>query len=423
MESRLIDAIAQDRDAIVSLCQALCRINTVNPYSGDRAPGGERAGQEFLAPMLAQLGAQVTMLPCPDDIYARSGVLGPVERDFTDRPNLIASFDFGRPGPRVVLNGHMDTVGIDAMTIDPLAARVADGKIWGRGTSDCKGGLTTAVSALRHLVACGAPLRGSIVFTSVVDEECNGSGAGTLACIDAGYTGDEAIFVDGNDDALVLGCNGCLTADLHVAGQEGHAAWGTGVSAIEKALVVKGAIDRFKHEREARRPDARVNLGIFHAGTHPAVVAGRAHLSLNCVYEVAEAAAAQAAEGRWGAGPIRTHFERLVREAEAGDEWLQTHPSRLTWVKDLVPFQAPPDMPLAASLEQAYQTVNQSLPPHEHMVGWSDAAYYSALANMPTVLYGPGVSGKPHSPDEFVAIDNLVRCTQVLALTLLRRLT
>lgn len=421
MKTDLIDRIAGSREEIVELCCDLCRINTANPYSGDARPGGERAGQEFLAFLLEGLGAKVGLLACPNDIYRRMGVLGPEGREFAGRPNLVAEWDFG-PGPRIILNGHMDTVGIDAMTIDPLAAQVREGRIHGRGTSDCKGGITTAVMAIKHLLACGADLRGSVVFESVVDEECNGSGAGTLACIDAGYTGDMAVFVDGNDDALVLGCSGCLTADLHVEGQEGHAAYGTGVSAIEKALVVKGAIDRFKAEREAARPEARVNLGIFHAGVHPAVVPGKAYLSFNTVYEVDEARAAREAGGAWDAAPLRERFTALLREAEAQDEWLAEHPSRLTWVKDLIPFAGADDLEPARRLEEAYRTVSGCAPQREHMIGWSDASYYSALAGVPTVLYGPGVTGKPHSPDEYVEIDNLVRCTQVLAVFLLREL-
>lgn len=421
-ESALIQAVADDREGIVDLCRSLCRINTVNPYAGDARACGEKAGQEFLAPMLEALGAHVTLFDCPDDIYARMGVLGPAERNFRDRPNLVAEFDFGEPGPTVVINGHMDTVGIDSMSIDPLASEVREERIWGRGTSDCKGGITTAVSALRCLRESGVLLRGRVIFESVVDEECNGSGAGTLACLDAGYTGDVAVFVDGNDDALTLGCSGCLTADLHVEGLEGHAAYGTGVSAIEKALTVKAAIDGFKRDRESERPDARVNLGVFRAGVHPAVVPGSAYLSLNCVYEVGEAAQALERTGAWGAAQIREDFETRIRAAESADAWLVEHPSRITWVKDLIPFSGPEDMPLAGRLEAAYSAVAGKSPHRLHMLGWSDASYYSALGRIPTVLYGPGVTGKPHSPDEYVEIDNLVRCTQVLALFLLREL-
>ena len=112
----------------------------------------------------------------------------------------------------------------------------------------------------------GAKVSGKVIFESVVDEECNGSGAGTMACVDAGYVGDMAIFLDGNDGAMTLGCYGCLTADVHVTGQEGHVAYGTGVSALEKALIAKDAIDAFGDERLADHPDCRTNIGIFEAG-------------------------------------------------------------------------------------------------------------------------------------------------------------
>ena len=111
------------------------------------------------------------------------------------------------------------------------------------------------------------------------------------------------MFVDGNGLAITLGCGGCLTADLTVTGREGHAAHGTGVSAIDKGFIIKQAIDEFKREREAACPDCRVNVGIFRSGAHAAVVPGSAYLSLNIVYTVAEAEAARAAGYPWGGAP------------------------------------------------------------------------------------------------------------------------
>jgi acetylornithine deacetylase len=411
----LASQIAGDRENIIALCQDLVRLNTVNPYSGDAQPGGERVGQEYLQPRLAALGAQTLLLDCPDDIYQRSGILGPRQRNFSGRPNLIATWDFGGEGPTVVLNGHMDTVGIDNMPGDPLSAEVREGCIHGRGTSDCKGGLTVGVSAIAALLATGRPLQGRLIFQSVVDEECNGGGAGTLACLDAGYGGDVAVFLDGNEQHLTLGCGGCLTADVGVVGEEGHAAMGTGMSAIEKALVVKGAIDAFKASRESARPDCRVNLGIFHAGQHPAVVPGSARLALNIVYAAQEAADARDAGGQWGGKPIREEFEALIRAAEYGDEWLAAHPSHLEWVKDLIPYSQDPQDPWVQRFAAAYERVHGTAPVCDRMVAWSDAAHPQALYHIPTVLFGPGKSGCAHSSHECVEIEALVNCTQVVA--------
>jgi acetylornithine deacetylase len=316
----------------------------------------------------------------------------------------------------------MDTVGIDNMPADALTGRLADGCVHARGTSDCKGGLTVGFSAIKALLASGAKLRGTILFESVVDEECNGGGAGTLACLEAGYRGDMAIFVDGNAQTLTVGCNGCLTADIFVEGQEGHAALGTGVSAIEKGLIVKRAVDDFKVLRESERPDCRVNLGIFHAGVHPAVVPGNACLSLNTVYDVSEAIASREANGVYGAAQIRALFERMIREAEAGDEWLRDHPSRLEWVKDLIPYEQSPRDPWVVKFDQAFRAATGRAPAYDQMVAWSDAAHPVALHQMPTVLYGPGLVETAHARVEYVPVSSLVECTKVLATFLVQEL-
>ncbi len=415
MKDRIAE-MAEDRaDRIVARLQDLVRIDTRNPYSGDQEWGGEKAGQEYLEPVLQEMGAATTLFDCPDDIYQRMGVIGPAQRDFTDRPNLVGEWDFGGEGPRVIVNGHMDTVGAEGMTIDPFAAEVRDGKVWGRGTSDCKGGITVGLEAIGILLDLDLPLAGSLVFESVVDEESSGGGAGTMACLDAGYRGDGAVFVDGNDMTITLGCGGCLTADVTVTGKEGHAARGTGVSAIDKGFLVKQAIDEFKQEREAEHPEARVNLGIFHSGVHAAVVPGSAYMSLNIVYEVAEAEQAEADGYGWGGKPIRDRFEQIIRAAEAEDEWLREHPSELVWVKDLIPFDQPDSDPWAQRLAAVYREVLHDEPVFNRMMAWSDSAYPRALFDIPTVLFGPAMGGQPHGPTEHIEIDQMVRCTKVLA--------
>ncbi|MBC7288177.1 MAG: M20/M25/M40 family metallo-hydrolase [Armatimonadetes bacterium] len=409
--------IDANRDAIVHTLQELVRTKTTNPYCGDKDPGGEAAGQEVLREMVESFADGIDLFDCPDDIYRRMEVLGPRERDFAGRPNLVATFSFG-DGPTVVVNGHMDTVGIDNMDIDPLAATVSDGRVWGRGASDCKGGLTAAVWAIRALREAGGELAGRVILESVVDEECNGSGAGTLACIDRGYSGDVAVFVDGHDGAVTRGCYGCLTAQVIVEGQEGHAAYGTGVSAIEKGLIVKAGIDQFKAKREEKYPDARVNLGVFRAGTHPAVVPGEALMQLNIVYRLEDARASLAAGHAWGAAVLREEFEGAITGAASGDEWLREHPPIVEWVKDLVPFEEQPDNPWLARLRDSYVAVVGQAPRVDVMLGWTDAAYYSALAKVPTFLIGPAAQGKAHSTDEYVEIEALLRATKTLSLFL-----
>lgn len=410
--------IDEQADDIVGTLAELVRTETTNPYCGDENPAGEAAGQRLLADIISDMEPQIDLFDCPADIYSRMKVLGPEGREFSDRPNLVATFELGGDGPSVVVNGHMDTVGIDNMTIEPLSADIRDGKVWGRGTSDCKGGLTVAVWAIRAVLANRSGLRGRVILESVVDEECNGSGAGTLACIDRGYRGDVAVFVDGYDAAITRGCYGCLTAQIIVEGQEGHAAYGTGVSALEKALVVKQAVDQFKAQRERDYPDARINIGVFRCGTHPAVVPGRAEMQLNIVYRLEDARASVEAGDPWGAAELRRRFSSAIHSAAARDEWLSQRQPQIIWVKDLIPFEESEDSPWLARLQQAHEAATGEQAMVNFMVGWTDAAYYSALASVPTFLIGPAAEGKAHTPDEYVEIEALLRSTKTLALFL-----
>ena len=424
-EDKILAKVQELEGELVALCRRLVRIPTVNPYSGDSTAGSEKAGQLFLRSILKKLGGRIARARCfdtPPDIYERMGVLGPKNRDFKDRPNLVAEFDFGRPGPQIILNGHMDTVGAAGMEFDPFAAKLRDGKIFGRGASDCKGGLSTGVIAVKALMPFRKYLSGRIIYESTVDEECNGGGAGTMACCLAGYKGDAGISLDGHDLIVTRGCNGCLTANVRVQGKAGHAAKAGAVSALEKALVVKQAIDRLKWSRESRRPDARLNIGVFNAGVHPAVVPGSAFMSMNIVYELDEAARAERRGKGWGAAEIREAFERIVRRAEKQDPWLSEHPSEIEWVKDLMPFDVPADAQVVRDMCAAYERVMGRPAKVDRLVAWTDVCYLPRCAGTPAVVFGSGVSGKAHAADEYVTVENLVAAAKVIAIYLWRQL-
>jgi acetylornithine deacetylase len=424
----------------VRLAQALVRINTVNRHSGDLHPGNEGDGQRLLEPLLRELGARVEQFDCPADIYARLGVLGPRDRDFSDRPNLLAEIDYGAGGPTIVLQGHMDTVDAESMTLsDPFSGEIRDGKLWGRGSSDMKGGLAATVMALRALHDVRHQLHGRIVFASVVEEESNGSGAGALAWIDrarqgrlfggrlrptgpSGQLADLALCTDGSGPDVWRGFGGVQTVDVHVKGRSGHPARPGNVSAIEKALTIKEAIDRYRSEREALGPGRNVNLGLFRGGTHPAVVAGAAVMSLNMSYPAADAATAEAAGRGYGNAPGRDRFEALLGERALADDWLRQNPPRVDWIKDLIPFELPEAHPLVQSLAATHQEVLGRPPAIDVNPAWSDACYLPRFAATPAVVYGPGTPGQAHTAGEYGDVQRIVDCTRVLATFLYQRL-
>ena len=407
-------------DELVETLRALVRINTVNPYAGAGPTGLEKDGQDFIRPILEEMGGKTRLFEPPSDIFEHMGVIGPKGRSWTDRPNLVTEFDLG-PGKRIIINSHMDTVGVEGMEFDPFCADLKDGRIFGRGSSDDKGGMVMGITGIKAALKFADALTGSIVHESVVDEECSGSGAGTLACCLEGYKGDEAIVIDGQGLVVTRGCHGCLTADVTVHGQGGHAALG-GVNAIDKAFVVKKAIDEFKAARESQYPDCLVNLGVFNAGSHPAVVPGLATLSLNMVYHVLEAVANEEAGGGWNGASVREAFAGAVRRADESDEWLRAHPSNVEWVKDLVPFDTPEDAPVVQNLRRAYETATGGAPQVDTMAAWADAANVARYGGTPAVLFGPGTEGAAHSDNETVEIADIVKGAKVIAVYLCQQL-
>ena len=423
-EYALLAAVDARRAALVDTVCELVRINTVNPYSGEDAGGDEAAGQDAVEAHLRALGAHIRRFEPPPDTYTRAHVIGPRNRSWTNRPNVVGEWEFGNAesGPRIILVGHIDTVGVQGMA-DPFGADVRDGAIWGRGTSDDKGGLASGLTAVEALLTMAEGLNGRLTYMSVVDEECNGSGAGIIACALAGIRADMAVSLDGGDLEIVRGCNGCLTAEVTVHGLAGHGALGNGVNAIEKGLHVARAILRFGDERLRVHPECLLNLGTFRGGTLPPVIPGEASMGMNIVYELDEAAAAKEQTGVWGGKLVWDALAGAVRRAEADDEWLREHPSDIEWVKDLVPYSIAEDAPVVVGMREAARDVLGREPEVTRMVAWTDSCWLNVLADTPVVVFSGANEGTVHGPDENIRVDDLVQATKAVALYLYRALS
>jgi len=413
--SRYLHSRSQKMARILS---ALVRIPTVNPYSGDADAAGEAAGQQFIAVRLAALGGRIRWLDVPPDIYARCRVRGPRERSWKNRRNVVAVFDFG-PGPTVVLNAHMDTIGVSDFEGDPFSGWIAAGRVHGRGASDCKGGLVAGLFALEALQALRLPLRGRIVFESVVDEECNGSGAGTLACCRAGIPGRYAIVLDGPCGLLYTGCQGVATVEISVRGRAGHGSAG-GISAVDKLLLIHSALDRFAAERTRMQPGHAVNVGVLHAGTAPWTVPDSGMLIANVNYSRAENASS-------GPGPgavVRRRLEEIIAAVAEADPWLRRHPPRVRWIKDLSGFDRS-DAARPADWDRLTDCATQGMAAahgRDFTTGtlraWGDAAHLARVGRMAVVGLGAGEPGASHIAAEFNRVANVGRTALAVAMTI-----
>jgi acetylornithine deacetylase len=295
--------------------------------------------------------------------------------------------------------------------------------MYGRGTSDSKGNLVMGLMAVKALLESGGHANGRILFESVVDEECSGGGAGTLACCLAGITGDFAIVMDGQCGRVVTGCNGVLTVRLTVKGRAGHSAHPGSVNAIDKGIQAKQAFDVFAREHVRSYPQCHAVVSMFRAGTLPSVVPGEAELVAHMSYECTAARAAEEQQGHWGGALIRQRVESALRELAPADSWFSGQPVGINWVNDLNPFFTDERN---AYVQAAVTSARQVSGPGVEvgvMRAWCDAAWLSRKLRIPVIGLGHGTPGTAHGAEEHVVLDDLHRGAKTVALTLHRILS
>ena len=342
----------------------------------------------------------------------------------------------GRPGRDLLLNGHVDVVPVgdeSAWTASPWDPVVRDGRVYGRGAADMKGGLCCALFAAKAIRDAGVHLGGRLSVASVVGEEDGGTG--TLATILRGHTADGAIVVEPTRLRVVTAQAGSLMFRLVVHGLSAHGCVREeGVSAIEKFVPLLAALRRLEAER----------CGVAAAGSPPggSGAAGDprsplfAGYSLPWPIEVGTVRAGDwassvpdtlVAEGRYGVAvgedvvAARRAFEEAIARAAAPDPWLAAHPPEVEWwggrfdsaLTDL-------EDPLVTTLAGAATDATGSAPPVEGVTYGADMRLLVNVGRIPTVLFGPGDVRVAHMPDEHVPLDDLLAAARALILDALR---
>jgi acetylornithine deacetylase len=178
LSARIREWTDKNEQAAIQLAQQLVQI----PSENNPPTGNEAHVQAFYAAYLADMGAEITS-------YDLNDVEGLTEheaymsgRNYEGRPNVYGNFVGQGGGRSIVFSGHADTVykGTDPWTYAPFSGEVVDGKLYGRGSYDMKGGMAAAIIAVRCLQEIGVTLKGNVFIESVVDEE-HGGANGTLA--------------------------------------------------------------------------------------------------------------------------------------------------------------------------------------------------------------------------------------------------
>jgi succinyl-diaminopimelate desuccinylase len=326
------------------------------------------------------------------------------------------------------LNGHFDVVPAGAgWTVEPFAGLVRDGRIYGRGASDMKGGIAAAVYAAEAIRRAGIELEGSLEISGTVDEESGGFAGVAHLAQTRRISSDRLDWViipePLNVDRICTGHRGVYWFEILARGRIAHGSMPfLGVNAIEQMGRI---LDRMR--RELLPALASRTTGM------PVVPPGARHATLNingisggqsvdgiqtpCVADTCRAVFDRRFLIEEGFDAVKAEIEALLARAAA------EAPSLACEIRDLMvvhPVQTPEGSPLVATLQQNVTRVLGRPATVAASPGTYDQKHVSRIGGIhDCVAYGPGILDLAHQPDEWCGIDDLVAATKVLALAAL----
>jgi acetylornithine deacetylase len=368
-------------EEIEKLLADLVSINSINP---DLVPGspGEAEIAHYIADWLKLAGLEVEL-----------------QESVSGRPNVIGIARGTGGGKTLLLNGHMDTVGVAGM-VDGHKPRInaEAGRLYGRGAYDMKGGLAACMLAIAE--AKKRTLRGDVIFTGVVDEEY--ASVGTMDLTKRVWA-DGAIVAEPTELQLILAHRGFVWLEVETIGRAAHGSRpDLGVDAILKMGKVLTEIEQLDQRLRSKPTHPLLGSGSLHAS----LIQGGQELSSypeRCLLSV---------ERRTLPGEtpeaVEAEFLGIIENLQRSD------PSFSAVVRrgiDRAPLEAREDAPIVQALQASSATVLQHPAQITGVPYWTDAAVLAAVG-IPSVLFGPAGSGA-HAVEEWVDLASVKTCAEI----------
>lgn len=367
-------SLTVDPDFVERTAVELVRIPSVNPDLGDEGAGEARIA-DHVERLMRSLGLEVVRLE------AREG-----------RPSVVGIVR-GGAGPSLMLNAHLDTVGVAGMPA-PFSGTVDDGRLRGRGAFDMKGALASCIAAARALSAADAPPPGDVLVAAVADEETESRG--TREVLES-FRPDYAIVTEPSGLDLCVAHKGFIWLEARTEGRPAHGSRpDLGVDANLRMVRALAQLPSYARELEERRSHPllgvpSIHVGRLDGGEGPSTYASASRAVL---------------ERRTLPGDEENGVLEEVR-AVVGDE------AEMRLLLARSPFEANPEGTLARATAAAAEQLFGRSPRQVGEGPWTDAALL-AEAGVETVVFGPR-GGGAHADDEWVDLGSLVSLARILA--------
>ncbi len=418
MES-LFSRIDSKREDLVSFTQDLVRIPTINPPGEDYTRCAE-----FLGRRLARSGFSI--------LYERAKNT-PGDTDRYPRKNVIARFEGKSSGPCVHFNSHLDVVVPgEGWTVDPFEGIVRDGKVYGRGTCDMKGGLAASVIAMEAILEEGINFSGTIEISGTVDEETGGYG-GVAFLAEKGFFSkprvDHVIIPEPlNVDRICLGHRGVWWAEVETLGRIAHGSMPfLGDSAIRHMSSFLELIEKrlfpALEQKETSMPvvpegakRSTLNLQAVHGGEDESFLG----MPSPCVPDSCRLTIDR-----------RFLIEENINEVKAEitdllNELTESRPNfryRIHDIMEFLPTMTDVDAPVVKAVSASILNISGKNPEYVISPGTYDQKHIARIGHLhDCVAYGPGILDLAHQPDEYIVIDDMITAAKVMAVSTLKLL-
>jgi succinyl-diaminopimelate desuccinylase len=417
-DDRLRQELESRRDALIALTQDLVRIPTLNP------PGRHYHDIcAYLDRYLSARGFECQMIRAEG---------APADSDKYPRWNLIARREGKSPGDCVHFNGHHDVVEVGhGWTRDPFGGALEDGRIYGRGSCDMKGGLAAAIIAAEAFIATHPDHSGAIEISATADEESGGFG-GVAYLAEKGYFAPDRVQhviipEPLHKDRICLGHRGVWWAEIETKGRIAHGSMPfLGDSAIRHMGAVLEEIEEVlypllatKHTAMPVIPEgarqSTLNINSIHGGAPEqeadytgfpsACVADRCRIVIDRRFLIEE-----------DLTEVKAEISRLMERVKA------KRPSFDYEIHDLfevIPSMTDREAPVVRSVARAIQTVLDREAGYVVSPGTYDQKHIDRIGKLKNcIAYGPGILDLAHQPDEWIGVDDMMDSARVMALTL-----
>lgn len=383
MANRLVSMI--DTSRITTIVRDLVRIPSVNP------PGEEKPVAEYLFNLLDSWGFQTRL----------------VEKPFANRPQVLAILPGTGERPPLFLNGHMDVVpegNPDEWVDPPFSGTLRDGRIYGRGSCDMKGGIGVALETARIIQQSGLERKGDLVLAFAVGEETGEPGTKTLLR-ESGYTEGFGIVLEPTGFKLGVAEKGLAWFKITLAGKPAHCSIAEqGINPIDKFLILGNAIKDYDTKiRERVHPlcgPAKCTMTILNAGTKENVVPESLALTLDQRMNPDETAE-----------DVKHEIEQILKKLASADPEFS---ASLEITRLYESAEISPDHPHVGMMAREIEAVTGQTAEIWGTPYSTDVRNFINDAGIPAVTFGPGDIAQAHAFNEFIEVEDLAKGTKII---------